>query len=271
MDYGRIKELHSVNMTWLPSQGKPYPEGIELAVSPLSIRERRLLEGASQAEYYRNLLTGITVRGDFPKEQLLFHDVNFLDLVRRLFTFEKGKKITISNYVCPHCGYEDNKVSFEFADLEFEDFQPDIFGKVEVLKNEEGEEVTVNIPGKAYTFSDGMTVYARPMTVEDYIDMATKYLSNFNSARKNEKIADLYVALFSYMIVAVKEREYRDADARRAFIRDYIGSLYKDSDAQVLNQIENDMSIILKPVETNCAECGGKIEVYVNPQMTFQQ
>lgn len=270
-NFGVMRELHAVNTSWLPSKGIPYPQGIEIAVSPLSIRERRLLEGASQSEYYRNLLQGITVRGDFNKEDLLFHDVNFLDLVRRLFTFERDKKITISNYVCPHCGKDDNKVSFNFADLEFEDFNPEIFGKTEKLKNEEGEEISITIPGKAYTFSDGMTVYARPMTVKDYIDMATKYLTNFNEARRQEKFADLYVALFSYMIVAVKDREYKDVDARREFLCDYIGNLYKASDADILSQIETDMSIILKPIEVKCPECGNPIEVYVNPQMSFQQ
>ena len=55
------------------------------------------------------------------------------------------------------------------------------------------------------------------------------------------------------------------------FIADYIGSLYKDADAKILDQIETDMSIILKPIKAPCPDCGGEIEVYVNPSMTFQQ
>ena len=271
MNYGTMRELHSINKTWLPSRGTPYPENIEIAVAPLSIRERRMLEGATQAEYYRNLLEGIVVHGDFDKNDLIFHDVNFLDLVRRIYTFEKDKKITISEYMCPHCGNSDNKVTFDFADLEFEDFIDGIFGRNEILKNEEGEEVSIFIPGKAYTFSDGLTVYARPMTVRDYIDMSAKYLTNFSDAKRQEKLADLYVGLFSYMITAVKDREYKDEDARREFIVDYIGNLYKDSDAKILDQIESDMSIIMKPVKAKCSSCGGEIEVYVNPSMSFQQ
>ena len=268
---GMMREMHSVNKTWLPSKGVPYPENIEIAVSPLSIRERRMLEGATQAEYYRNLLDGITVYGDFDKNDLIFHDVNFLDLVRRMYTFEKGKKITISNYPCDKCGFEDTKVSFAFEDFEFDDFSEDIFGKTETLKNEEGEEVIVNIPGKAYTFSDGLTVYARPMTVKEYIDMSARYLTNFNEKRRQEKLADLYVGLFSYMIVAIKGQEFKDDASRRAFVSDYISNLYKDSDAQLLDQIETDMSIIMKPIKTTCPSCGSEIEVYVNPSMTFQQ
>lgn len=271
MNYSSMREIHAVNTTWLPSKGVPYPEDIEIAVTPLSIRERRLLEGSTQAQYYRNLLDGIVVHGDFDKNDLIFHDVNFLDLVRRIYTFEKDKTITVSGYVCPHCGSDDTKVTFNFTELEFEDFVDGIFGKVETLKNEEGEESKHLIPGKAYTFSDGMTVYARPMTVGDYIDMSTKYLTNFNENRRQEKLADLYTGLFSYMIVGVKDREYKSVNDMREFLFDYIGSLYKDSDAKVLDQIETDMSIIIKPIKINCAECGGELEVYVNPSMTFQQ
>ena len=271
MNFGTMRELHSVNKTWLPSKGVCYPENIEIAVTPLSIRERRMLEGSTQAEYYRNLLDGIVVHGDFDKNDLIFHDVNFLDLVRRIYTFEKDKKITISGYQCPHCGSVNTKVSFDFVDLEFEDFVEGIFGKPEKFTNEDGEEVTINTPGKAYTFSDGLTVYARPMTVKDYIEMSAKYLTNFSDNRRNEKLADLYVGLFSYMITAIKDREYKTDDLRREFIADYIGSLYKDADAKILDQIETDMSIILKPIKTPCPDCGGEIEVYVNPSMTFQQ
>ena len=272
MNYGMPRAKHVVNATWLPSKGVPYPENLEIAVSPLSIRERRMLEGATQAEYYRTLLDGITLNGaDFRKEDLIFHDVNFLDLVRRIYTFEKDKKITISNYTCPYCGSAETKISFDFVDLEFEDFSEGIFGRNEILKNEEGEELTRFIPGKAYTFSDGMTVYATPMTVGDYIDMSTRYLSNFNDNRRQEKIADLYVGLFSYLIVGIKDREFKSEKERREFITDYIGNLYKDSDANILEQIETDMSIILKPIIETCVDCGKQLEVYVNPSMTFQQ
>ena len=73
------------------------------------------------------------------------------------------------------------------------------------------------------------------------------------------------------MITAIKDREYKTDDLRREFIADYIGSLYKDADAKILDQIETDMSIILKPIKAPCPDCGGEIEVYVNPSMTFQQ
>lgn len=271
MNYGNMRELHAVNKTWLPSKGVPYPDNIEISVAPLSIRERRMLEGATQAEYYRNLLDGIVVHGDFDKNDLIFHDVNFLDLVRRIYTFEAEKKITISGYPCPTCGNTDTKVSFNFTDLEFEDFIDGIFGKTEILTNAEGEEISHFIPGKSYTFSDGLTVYASPMTVKDYIEMSAKYLTNFSDNRRQEKLADLYVGLFSYMITDVKDREYKTPELRREFIADYIGSLYKDSDAKILDQIESDMSIILKPIKSTCPECGSEIEVYVNPSMSFQQ
>ena len=36
MNFGNMRELHSVNKTWLPSKGVCYPENIEIAVTPLS-------------------------------------------------------------------------------------------------------------------------------------------------------------------------------------------------------------------------------------------
>ena len=116
-----------------------------------------------------------------------------------------------------------------------------------------------------------MTVYARPMTVGNYIDMSIEYMSNFNEARREEMLADLYTGMFSYLIIAVKDREYKDDLARREFIVDYIRSLYKDSDSNILDQIENDMSTIMKPITGKCYECNNKLEVYVNPSLRFQQ
>ena len=83
------REMHQVPFDMLPSKGVAYPDNIEILVSPMRIRERRMLEGATQSTYYEKLIEGITVRGGiFNKRDLLFADVQFLDLVRRLFTFD---------------------------------------------------------------------------------------------------------------------------------------------------------------------------------------
>ena len=55
MNYGRIREAHVVNTTWLPSKGVCYPQGIEIAVSPISVAERKAIEGASQATHYKKI------------------------------------------------------------------------------------------------------------------------------------------------------------------------------------------------------------------------
>ena len=68
----------------LPSQGKLYPEDIEIYIRPVTIKEQIDMDryGITQAEYYRKVLEGITIQGSFPKNKLLFHDVQLLDLER---------------------------------------------------------------------------------------------------------------------------------------------------------------------------------------------
>ena len=43
------------------------------------------------------ILNGITVHGDFNKRNLLHSDVQFIDVVRRLFSFDTQDKISVGN------------------------------------------------------------------------------------------------------------------------------------------------------------------------------
>ena len=117
-----------VSLESLPSKGKKYPEDIEIYVKPLSIKEQMDMSryGVTEAEYFKILLNGISIRGDFPKNQLFFHDVQFLDLVRRLYTFDIEEQIQIEDVVCDTCG-ESFKGSFHFHEIHFTDFSDDAF------------------------------------------------------------------------------------------------------------------------------------------------
>ena len=90
---GQIVDLHQ-----LPSKGIGYPKDIEIYVKPLSIKEQIDMEryGITDAEYFRMLLNGVTIHGDFNKNNLLHSDVQFLDVVRRLFSFDTKDKVNIS-------------------------------------------------------------------------------------------------------------------------------------------------------------------------------
>ena len=188
-----IREMKPVNTSWLPSKGVAYPDNIEIYVSPLTIRERRLLDGATQAGYYDGLLKGIEIRGgQFDKNNLLYADIQYLDLVRRIHTFELDKKITLINYPCDKCRENNIKLEFMFTDIEFEDMNEEIFGTTEIYTNDEtGEKKEVQVPGKIYTFSDGMQVLVSPLTIGEYIDMATIYLSNISESKLNERVAEI--------------------------------------------------------------------------------
>ena len=269
---GLNRELHQVPFDILPSKGVPYPKNIEILVAPIRIRERRQLEGATQATYYEKLLEGIQINGGpFDKKQLLFADVQFLDLVRRIHSFSLDKEINIKEYRCPHCG-EVSEVSFKFEEIEFEDFVPDIFETIKKGTDDEtGEPIEIKYPGKLYKFSDGLEVVATPLTVGDYIDLAIKYLSNVTEKNMVNKMADVYIAQFSYLIKEVIGQSFVSDDFRRKFVYDYISNLYKAEDENLLAQIENDTVVDITPILRTCSNCGGNMEVYVQASLTFQQ
>jgi hypothetical protein len=239
-----------VPLTQLPSKGKPYPQDIEIYVRPLSIKEQMDMDryGVSQAEYYQILLNGITVKGDFDKADLLFYDVHFLDLIRRLYTFDPEEKIVIRDISCsnPYCNGK-LKAEFLTAELECTDFPDDIYNK-------------------KFTFSDGLTVVVSPITIEEFIDMSRQYITN-----KKGTLAETLIAYFAYCTKEVMERQFKDVAHMRRFLIDYYSNLYKHKDVRVLRQIENETTSKVKPIKLICPECGENMEVEVSPSMTFWQ
>lgn len=267
------RELHQVPLDILPSKGVPYPQNIEILVAPMRIRERRQLDGATQGTYYEKLLEGIEIHGGtaFDKKKLLFADVQFLDLVRRIHSFELDKEIQITGYDCDHCG-ESSQVSFMFTDIEFEDMKEEIFKTVRTLTdNETGEQVEVTLPGKVYKFADGMEVVAAPLTIGEYIELAIKYLSNVSEKNLTTKIADIYIAQFTYLIKEVLGQTFISDDFRRKWLNDYIGNLYKSADEDLLAQIEKETTSVIVPIKKQCQHCGELMEVFVQPSLRFQQ
>lgn len=270
-----IKGLRArqIPMHMLPSKGIPYPEDVEIYVTPLTIRERRLLEGCTQAEYYRRLLEGVEIRGNagFSKSKLIFNDVEFMDLARRIFTFEPDKKIIVDNYICFYCKNHNIKASFLFTDIDWEEFDKEVFGYDKTLTDEEGNETVVRVPGKEYTFSDGTTLIASPLTVGQYITMATKYLSNVPDDKANTVATEMYINNFAYSTREVKGEEFPDDKDRIEFVIDFLSGLYKPADSEVLNKMEEDLLKIVKPFKVDCPDCGKEAEVYLTPGLRFQQ
>lgn len=266
------RELHAVPFYMLPSKGAAYPESMEIFVAPMRIRERRQLEGATQSMYYEKLLEGIQINGAmFDKRKLIFADVQFLDLVRRIHSFELDKEIIIKDYMCNSCG-EPNDVTFKFTDIEFEDIPLDIFQTVKSATDDEtGEKIEVKYQGKVYKFSDGLEVIVSPLTVGEYIHLAAKYLSNVSEKNMQNKLAEVYVAQFSYLIKDVIGQQFLNDDFRRKFVYDYISNLYRAEDEKLLEEIEKDTVVNLVPIKRECSECGETMEVYVQASLSFQQ
>lgn len=266
---GFPRDYKPVPLKWLPTKGKNYPENTEIYVTPMSIRERRLLEGVSSAEYYRRLLDGVQIRGgQLERKNLAFADAQFIDLARRIYTYEADRKLWVNNYPCYHCGKTNVKASFKFDELELEDLPEDVFGFTKTLIDPETEkEQEVFYPGKEYTFADGLKVYVSPLTVGEYIDLATRYIAN----KDDEEDSEAYIAQFAYLIKQVDGKEFKDIEAQREWLFNYISNLYKPADEETLDSIEKDTTSILKPLKAKCPDCGKEVEVYVSPWMRFQQ
>lgn len=239
-----------IKLEQLPSKGKMYPDNIEIYVAPLSIKQQMDMDryGVSQAEYYNILLQGITIHGDFDKNDLLFYDVHFLDLVRRLFTFDPEEKITVKDINCtnPYCMGK-ARVDFLTAELECTDFPNDIFGK-------------------KFTFSDGLTVEVSPITISEFLDMSKKYITN-----KQGSMSETLIAYFTYCVKGVEGRAFKDEAHMRRFLMDYFSNLYKHKDVKILRQIEQETVSKVKPLKVICPMCGENMEVEVTPSMTFWQ
>ena len=237
-----------VRTDMLPSKGQTYPEDIEIYVKPLTIKEQMDMSryGVTEAEYFKILLDGISTRGGFPRNRLLFHDVQFLDLVRRLFTFDIEEEIKIEKITCQDCN-EEFDGSFKFQELEFTDFPEDAFEQ-------------------EYTFSDGLQIKVAPILIKDFIDAGRKYFS-----AKKFSTTDIYLGYLVLCVTEVVDREFKTKEAMQDFLYNYFGELYMAKDKKILQIIEDKTVSFVKPIKLVCPKCGEVVEVSVSPTTSFQQ
>ena len=244
-----------VDFHYLPSQGVMYPDDIEIYVKPLSVKEQIDMEryGISDAEYFQIILDGISIHGNFNKNNLLHSDVQFIDIIRRLYTFDTDDSITIKEYDCPFRDCEGKiDYSFKISDLTFTDFEKDIFNKEFVLR--EGTE-------------DEVTVVVSPLTSAEYIRMSKQ----FKKPSKKDALSAMYTDYLCACIREVKGREFRDEKARNDFLKDLIDGTYMNKHKKVLKQIVEETIVKVKPFTAVCPECGRVVEVEVTPTSNFQQ
>ena len=244
-----------VDYHYLPSQGIMYPDDIEIYVKPLSVKEQIDMErfGISDAEYFQIILDGITIKGNFNKNNLLHSDVQFMDIIRRLYTFDTDDAITIKDYECPYNDCEGKiDYSFKMTNLDFTEFSKDIFGKEFVLR--EGTE-------------DEVTVVVSPLTVEVYIKMSKQ----FKKPSKKDALSTMYTDYLCACIREVKDREFENERTRNNFLKKLIDETCMNKHKKVMKQIVEETMIKVKPFEAVCPECGRIVEVEVRPTSNFQQ
>lgn len=245
-----------VELANLPSRGYSYPKDIEIYVKPLKIKEQIDMDryGISSAEYFRMVLDGITIHGDFNKNNLLHSDVQFLDIVRRLFSFDTKEEITLKDCVCtnPDCKCKFD-YTFKIADLSFTDFNEDIFGKH--FKFNEGND-------------DELEIVVSPITTAEFMKMSKEFKSFKDKKTALSSMYTEYVCACTREIVG---RNFRDLKDRNSFLREYIGELYLAKDKKTCRQIVDETLVKLKPFKVTCDECGEETEVEVTPSSNFQQ
>lgn len=247
-------EGKSVELNELPSRGFGYPKNIEIFVRPISVKEQIDMEryGISDAEYFRSILNGITIQGGFDKNELLHSDVQFLDIVRRLFSFDTKEKIRIEGCVCDNCA---NKFNYEFrvSDISFSEFKEDIFGKHFILG--EGTD-------------DELEIVVSPVTVSEYISLSRQFRNNTD---RRTAMSSMYT---DYMCACIREvvgREFKSMKDRDSFLRDYINNIWSAKDKKILKNIADETVIKIEPFKLICDSCGRETEVEVTPTSNFQQ
>lgn len=244
-----------VDFDMLPSKGVKYPDDIEIYVAPLSVKEQIDMEryGISDAEYFQMILNGITIHGNFNKNNLLHSDVQFIDIIRRLYTFDTTDEITIKGYECTYPGCE-GKIDYVFkiSDIEFTDFNEDIFDKEFILREGTDDEVTVTVS---------------PLTSFEYIKMSKQ----FQKPSKKDALSSMYSDYLCACIREVRDREFKDEKSRNAFLKELIDNTAMAKHKKVLRQIVDETIVKPKPFKAVCPECGRVVEVEVRPTANFQQ
>ena len=245
-----------VDLLQLPSKGYGYPKDIEIYVRPLSIKEQIDMEryGISDAEYFNTILNGITISGDFNKRNLLHSDVQFIDVVRRLFSFDTRDTIKIEDCECiyPDCRH---KFTYEFTmdQIEFSEFNEDIFGKHFIFGEGTEEELEVEVS---------------PITVAEYMKMSKEFR---NHTDKKNVLSSMYTDYICTCIRDVVGRTFRDDKDRNSFLKGYIENLCMAKDKKLVKQIIDETIIKIEPFRLMCESCGRETEVVVSPTSNFQQ
>jgi len=244
-----------VEFSFLPSKGVIYPDDIEIYVKPLSVKEQIDMEryGITDAEYFQILLNGVTIHGNFDKNNLLHSDVQFIDVIRRLYTFNTDEEITIKGYECPYRDCE-GKLDYTFTvdQIEFTDFNEDIFNKEFTLREGTDEEVVVVVS---------------PLTSAEYIRMSKQ----FGKPSRKEVLSKMYTDYLCACIREVKDRKFQSPRDKNAFLTKLIDETIMASHKKVLKQIIDETIIKTKPFIDYCPECGREVEVEVRPTSNFQQ
>ena len=263
-----------IDFSKLPSRGRCYPQNCEIYITPLNVRQQMEMDkyGVTTAEYYNTLLQGVTLQNaSFPKDKILFADLQYIDLMRRLFTFDTQQKVNVKNLVCwgvdeGTCTEDNLEYSFKVSDIEFEELPEELF-KTEVIGSEETGEYE-EVTGKKYTFTDGLEIIVSPLTAREFIDMSVKYVTN----NKKTTQADMYIAYLSYAVKHIgNDKKFKDNNDMREFLFDYIGNICNNKDMEVLAQIEKETLSNIKPFKFNCPKCGKELEVRVSPNTQFHQ
>jgi hypothetical protein len=246
-----------IPLSSLSSKGKTYPQDIEIYVRPQTLKEESSSTdkkfGISRAGYYEGLLNSISIKGCFDKKQLLFGDIQLIDLVRRLYTFELKELIYVDNCTCNNqqCNNKLN-VQFTLDQVHFTDYNEDIFGK-------------------KFTFSDGLTITVSPITINDFIRISRKYLTNIDIRDDKPDLSDYVIAYYAASVTDVEGRVFENKESMFNYIFKYFSELTKNKDKKIINEMDKELTSTVVPFSVECDKCFEKTEVYLESSHKFRQ
>jgi len=217
----------------LPSQGKAYPQKLEIRYRPYTFGEVKTINNStfSIRDRLLEILSGVTVSHNFDVLNLTLQDVLFIGFLRKRATFVKEDQIIVTER-CPKCKKQSDFVLHENQHLEFHDLAAPKLP------------ISFQMHNEKFSFT--------PITVKLYFDYLDQLVeSTANSVDFDESIALMAIQCSSH-------------DFENAYKAVFNAS---SEEMEMLEEIDKQMLHELKPVKLQCQNkiedkiCGHEHEI----------
>ena len=106
------------------------------------------------------------------------------------------------------------------------------------------------------------------MTIKDAIKLQKKYLSNM---KNEDDMIEFAIALKAGTIKNAPGKEFESEENMHKYFTNYLKELYLYKDKKLLNKIDKDTTVGVKPFKIECDSCHEITEVALEPSLNFHQ